>query len=118
MQRIDVPLDAPTTRGAVHPWHGGRRRGRRAAPDQPDRRALEAQGWRTLLEYSENHRRGQDGMLLDVEPRWTAEAERPHADESMVVASVTGSSIDEAWSRLRIVAAAALRRPYDGAADV
>ncbi|HEY4333425.1 MAG TPA: hypothetical protein VGM78_12670, partial [Ilumatobacteraceae bacterium] len=55
------------------------RRGRHhaiAARRQPDRHALECAGWRTTLEYRENHVRSEDGRLLTVEPQWTAEAER------------------------------------------
>ena len=39
-----------------------------------DRRALERDGWRTTLDYRENHVRGRDGRLLEVVPTWTAEA--------------------------------------------
>src|SRR5688572_24863153 len=51
-----------------------RRHGVRLEPD--DRRALERSGWRTTLEYRENHVRGRDGTLLEIVPAWTAEAER------------------------------------------
>jgi hypothetical protein len=44
-----------------------------------DRRTLELAGWRTLLEYRENHVRDQDGTLLAVLPQWTGEAERDNA---------------------------------------
>ncbi len=63
------------------------------------RRELERAGWRTTLEYRENHVRGLDGRLLRVEPVWTAEAER--FDGPIVVASATGASEPEAWNRLR-----------------
>ncbi|MCU1396561.1 MAG: hypothetical protein JWM34_4989 [Ilumatobacteraceae bacterium] len=84
--------------------------------DQPDRRALECAGWRTLLDYRENHVRDDEGTLVAVVPRWTAEAEREH-DSRTVVASATASSIDEVWARLRQATVYAGRRPYDGAAD-
>jgi hypothetical protein len=64
-----------------------------------DRRALERAGWRTMMDYRENHVRGRDGRLVEVEAVWIAEAER--FDGMMVVASATGPSIDEAWAALR-----------------
>lgn len=67
---------------------------------QPNsRRELERAGWRTTLDYRENHVRGLDGRLLRVEPVWTAEAER--FDGEVVVASATGSTSDIAWANLR-----------------
>ncbi len=63
------------------------------------RRDLERAGWRTTLDYRENHVRGLDGRLLRVEPVWTAEAER--FDGPLVVASATGRSSEEAWANLR-----------------
>jgi hypothetical protein len=64
-----------------------------------DRRALERAGWRTTLDYRENHLRARDGRLLEVAPTWTAEAERFDGDVS--VASATGATVEEAWARLR-----------------
>ena len=64
-----------------------------------DRRALERAGWRTTLDYRENHVRARDGRLLEVVPTWTAEAER--FDGAHVVASAVGASVEEAWARLR-----------------
>jgi hypothetical protein len=64
-----------------------------------DRRALERSGWRTTLDYRENHVRGRDGRLLEVVPTWTAEAER--FDGELVYASACGATADEAWARLR-----------------
>ena len=64
-----------------------------------DRRALERAGWRTMMDYRENHIRGRDGRLLEVEAVWVAEAER--FDGMMVVASATGSNVEEAWAALR-----------------
>jgi hypothetical protein len=69
------------------------------------RRELERSGWRTTLDYRENHVRGMDGRLLRVEPVWTAEAER--FDDRVVVASATGGSADAAWAALRADIAAA-----------
>ena len=72
--------------------------------DQRDRRALERAGWRTLLDYRENHVRSADGTLLRVVPQWTAEAERiEHHDGAArtLVATVTACSRDEAWELLR-----------------
>jgi hypothetical protein len=65
-----------------------------------DRRLLERAGWRTTLDYRENHVRGRDGKLLEVVPVWTAEAER--YDGQVVVASAAGASADEAWAELRL----------------
>jgi hypothetical protein len=64
-----------------------------------DRRALERQGWRTMMDYRENHVRGRNGRLVEVQAVWVAEAER--FDGAMRVVSATGSTIEEAWSALR-----------------
>lgn len=64
-----------------------------------DRRLLERAGWRTTLDYRENHVRGRDGKLLEVVPVWTAEAER--FDGQVIVASAAGTSAEEAWAELR-----------------
>jgi hypothetical protein len=64
-----------------------------------DRRVLERAGWRTTLDYHENHLRARDGRLLEIQPTWTAEAER--YDGEFAVASAAGATIDEAWARLR-----------------
>lgn len=74
-----------------------RRHGVILGPD--DRRQLERAGWRTTLDYRENHVRGRDGRLLEVVPTWTAEAER--YDGELAIASASGATPDEAWSRLR-----------------
>jgi hypothetical protein len=52
-----------------------------------------------MLDYRENHVRGRDGRLVEVEVVWIAEAER--FDGVMVVASATGASVAEAWAALR-----------------
>ena len=52
-----------------------------------------------MLDYRENHVRGRDGRLVEVESVWIAEAER--FDGMMVVASATGSSVEDAWAALR-----------------
>jgi hypothetical protein len=52
-----------------------------------------------MLDYRENHVRGRDGRLVEVEAVWIAEAER--FDGMMVVASATGSNVEEAWAALR-----------------
>jgi hypothetical protein len=59
------------------------------------RRELERAGWRTTLDFRENHVRGLDGQLLRVEPVWIAEAERYVGD--VEVASAEGSSAEAAW---------------------
>ncbi len=64
-----------------------------------DRRALERAGWRTTLDYRENHVRGRNGRLLEVIPAWTAEAER--FDGDLAVASAVAGTADAAWALLR-----------------
>src|SRR5687768_12154397 len=64
-----------------------------------DRRALERAGWRTALDFTERHLRARDGRLLEVSTTWMAEAAR--FDDGYVIASATGSTIDEAWASLR-----------------
>ena len=88
------------------------RRRHRVQIDQRDRRALERAGWRTLLDYRENHVRAEDGTLLHVVPQWTAEAERIDDGEGMlraVVATVTATTLDEAWALLRRATLSAAR---------
>ena len=75
-----------------------RRRHTSSSPD-PDRRALERRGWRTLLDYREDHIRDDDGVLLVVLPRWTAEAEQPNG--RVVAASVTSHGPGDVWRRVR-----------------
>lgn len=76
-------------------------RPRRHGPviEPADRRALERAGWRTTLDYRENHVRAGDGRLLEVVPWWTAEAERFDGNVSVVTA--VARTADEAWARLR-----------------
>lgn len=64
-----------------------------------DRRALERAGWRTMMDYRENHIRGRNGRLVEVQAVWVAEAER--FDGALAVASATGSTVEEAWATLR-----------------
>ena len=54
-----------------------------------DRRELERAGWRTMMDYRENHLRSRDGRLIEV----TAVA--------MVVASAKGATVEQAWAALR-----------------
>ena len=97
----------------AHPMNRRRRRHRSVAPpaiEHDDRRALELAGWRTLLEYRENHLRDPDGTLLAVLPQWTAEAERgnptrPSARSAVEVLTVTASDPALVWARLRRMAA-------------
>lgn len=77
--------------------HRPRRHGVLVEP--ADRRSLERAGWRTTLDYHENHVRARDGRLLEVVPTWTAEAER--FDGGLVVASAAGATVEEAWAQLR-----------------
>ena len=83
-----------------------RKHRRHGAPlRQPDRRALELDGWRTTLEYRENHRRGPDARLLGVSSMWHAEAERtPVRRRGIDVIWATADTADGAWSRLRLEA--------------
>jgi hypothetical protein len=74
-----------------------------------DRRALERAGWRTTLEYRENHVRGRDGRLLEVEESWTAEAER--FDGAFQVVAAEGATAEEAWAVLRDEIATTERPP-------
>lgn len=85
-------VSAPLRRSAARP----RRHGRVLEP--ADRRTLERAGWRTTLDYRENHVRGLDGRLLHVEPVWTAEAER--FDGEVSVAAVSATTAEAAWSAL------------------
>lgn len=85
-----VWIDRPETRRL-------RRHGVRLEP--ADRRALERAGWRTTLEYRENHVRGRDGTLIEVVPCWTAEAERYEGELSY--ASAVAPTIEDAWSAVR-----------------
>lgn len=80
----------------LHPVHRARQHGAVLQPSS--RRDLERAGWRTTLDYRENHVRGRDGRLLRVEPIWTAEAER--YDGQVTIASATGASEWEAWANL------------------
>lgn len=84
---------------------GHRARQHGAVLQPSSRRDLERGGWRTTLDYRENHVRGLDGRLLRIEPVWTAEAER--FDGEVIVASATGSTADIAWAKLSTDIAAA-----------
>ena len=77
--------------------HRARRHGSVLGP--VDRRALERAGWRTTLDYRENHVRARDGQLLEVIPAWTAEAERFDGERSYVTA--VGPTPEDAWAQLR-----------------
>lgn len=64
------------------------------APDA--RRQLERLGWRTTLDYRENHVRAATGQLLEVIPVWTAEAEQFGGGVRM--ASASAETQVEAWN--------------------
>jgi hypothetical protein len=64
-----------------------------------DRRQLERAGWRTTIDYRENHVRGRSGQLLEVEAIWTAEAER--FDGQLTLATAVAATPDDAWRELR-----------------
>jgi hypothetical protein len=82
-----------------------------AVLDQVDRRALERAGWRTTLEFRENNIRARDGLLLQVETIWHAEAERDRTgpfdrsgDRGIDLIVATAESLDAVWSKLRLEA--------------
>lgn len=64
----------------------------------PARRELERRGWRTTVEYVENHRRSLDGRLLGVEVHWVVVAEH-QLDPSVVVSARAGEPVT-AWDEL------------------
>ena len=68
-----------------------------------DRRELENEGWRTTLEYRENHVRSRDGRLQQLRVEWHAVAERAGGSDAVVI-SACGSTVDKVWSRLRLQA--------------
>jgi hypothetical protein len=91
-------------RSTGHRQHG-------AVLQQPDRCDLERAGWRTTLEYRENHRRRRDGRLLQVTAVWHAEAERAaggrgddHRESGTTVIWAEAGSVDATWARLRLEA--------------
>jgi hypothetical protein len=67
----------------------------RSSLRQLDRRALERAGWRTTLEFKENHVRMNNGRLVEVETVWVAEAER---EGDTIIAAARSES--RAWARL------------------
>ena len=84
--------------GILRPTQRARQHGDVLQP--AERRDLERAGWRTTLDYRENHVRGLDGRLLRIEPVWIAVAER--YDGNISVASAEGESAEEAWQNLWI----------------
>ena len=83
--------------GVLRPAQRARQHG--AVLQPAARRDLERAGWRTTLDYRENHVRSLDGRLLRVESVCTAVAERYGGD--VAVASADGATAEEAWARLR-----------------
>jgi hypothetical protein len=87
---------------------GRRSREHGAVLQHADRRQLERDGWRTTLEYRENHRRGREGRLLQVTAVWHAEAERDPLDRSgrrgVEVISASAGNVEAVWTRLRLAA--------------
>ena len=117
-----MPHDGVMQRRTFRTRRAVRRHRRHGAPlREPDRRALELDGWRTTLEYRENHRRGSDGRLLGVRALWFAEAERaPSASRvggevgrGVDVIWATADGAEAAWSRLRLEAELADVRARD-----
>ena len=80
--------------GVLRPQQRARRHG--AVLQPAERRELERDGWRTTLDYRENHVRGLDGRLLRVDPVWVAVAER--YDDELRVATADAPTADEAWA--------------------
>lgn len=85
---------------------GSGRDGRDGLDEAYDRSVLERAGWRTTLDYRENHRRGPDGVLTAVEPRWRGDAERSGPDGALIVFSAVGPTPVAVWRRLRVEAEA------------
>lgn len=81
---------------------GGRRQ--HGAVQHADRREMEREGWRTTLEYRENHVRGRDGRLRQLHVQWHAAAERVDDGGTLFVIAAQGSTSDKVWSRLRFEA--------------
>jgi hypothetical protein len=77
--------------------HHPRRHGDVLEPS--DRRELERAGWRTTLDYREDHVRSRSGRLLESLPTWTAEAER--FDGEVAFASAAAPTQEAAWALLR-----------------
>ncbi|NND74985.1 MAG: hypothetical protein HKN44_08265 [Ilumatobacter sp.] len=87
------------------------RRRHRASLRQLDRDLLERSGWRTTLDFRENHVRSESGELLEIESVWVAEAE--HVGSHGVIGA-HGRSESRVWAEL----AAAARIRSDAAPGV
>jgi hypothetical protein len=81
-----------------------RRHRHHGAAQHPDRRELERAGWRTTLEYRENHVRRRDGRLVELRVEWCAEAEHDTDGGGPLVVSACSSSLDRVWAKLRFEA--------------
>lgn len=75
-------------------------RSRRHGPvlGPPARRELERRGWRTTVDYVENHERSLDGRLLGVRSQWVAVAEHHAAPLHPITAR--GGDLGAAWDQL------------------
>lgn len=88
----------------MHGRDTGRRAGIRAGRQHgpvigpPARRHLEREGWRTSIEFCEQHHRSLSGQLLRIDEIWTAQAER--FDGSVARAVAQGHDPDAAWDAL------------------
>lgn len=93
---------------------------RRHSRRQPhDRRELERRGWRTTLDYRENHERDADGTLATVTTEWRAEGELINALGDVLVVVASGPSPAAAWRRLRAKAdSSAMSRRFEGGANL
>ena len=66
IHRVDGPRWSTMSMSTIRSERWPRRHGVLLEPT--DRRALERAGWRTTLDYRENHLRARDGQLLEVVP--------------------------------------------------
>lgn len=66
-----------------------------------DRDQLERSGWRTTLDYQENHTRRRDGRLDQLQAVWRATGERLEPDGAVLVVTASAHTGAEAWAKLR-----------------
>lgn len=75
----------------------------------PARRELERRGWRTTVDYVENHERALDGRLLGVRSHWVTVAEHDGFPSAPIAARCgdLGSAWDQLLDRAMVQAATA-----------
>ena len=99
-----VLMFTPSTDEApTHPPTRLRRRG--AVLRSADRGRLERAGWRTTLDFRENHVRSDCGRLLRVQSMWVAEAELV-AETGVDGVCASARSESRAWAKVVAVALA------------